>query len=76
MVMMETKTLDLALQHCATMDIQPWIDEGRRIGKVPWCCSMIVEDRVARALQVMYGITERETMQETIERRKSANWET
>jgi hypothetical protein len=60
------------IHHEASVDIAPWVEEGRRVGKAPWCCSSVIEDRVADALAAE-GISERETAEETIARRKAEN---
>lgn len=59
-----------AVAHERSCDIGPWIEEGRRIGKAPWCCSSVIEDRVADALAAE-RISERETAEETIARREA-----
>ena len=48
------------------------VKEGQRIGKVPWCCCAYTGERAAAILRE-HGITEAETMEETIERREAEN---
>lgn len=44
--------------------------EGRRVGKAPWCCDVYVKDIVAAELRLLYGVREREIVEETLARRK------
>ena len=53
--------------------IQRLVDEGRRVGKAPWCCSDYAEHDAAIRLEYGYGITEQETMEETKSRREQAD---
>ena len=49
--------------------IDKLVQEGRRVGKVPWCHDVAITTDVTNVLHNVYGITMVETMQETTERR-------
>jgi hypothetical protein len=44
------------------------VEEGRRVGRVPWCASWIANNEAAVRLS-LFGITRQETMEETCARR-------
>ena len=50
--------------------IDRYVQDGRRAGKCPWSCSMVLEGCAEAVLSQAYGITEKETMEETIERHR------
>jgi len=54
--------------HARNRIIDNLVAEGKRIGRIPWCCDGSIECAAARILSY-YGITERETMEGTVARR-------
>lgn len=52
--------------------IQRLVDEGKRVGKAPWCCDGFAEHEAAIRLEYGHGITGQETMEETVNRREQA----
>lgn len=49
------------------------VNEGRVVGKIPWCTSSIAEMAAAKRLETL-GITEQETMTETLQRRAAKRY--
>jgi len=49
--------------------IKRLVDEGRRIGKCPWCCDGFYEYRARSILETYFYIYGQETMDETCARR-------
>ncbi|GAG11321.1 unnamed protein product, partial [marine sediment metagenome] len=46
------------------------VEEGKRVGKAPWCAGGSAEANAALILSSQHGIWDQETMDETVARRK------